>query len=162
MGDLRTHLDDKLAQYRRQTLKNRQTELPASLPNDMKLFDVPDGLVRILDRDLACPEQSRRAAAGIAKKDAEGRKVDVHSLRHTFATMLSQAGVRPRTAQELMRHSPSASLRAVSLSNRDIRLTMTTYTHLGLVDTAGAVEALPSIGAAASPISKKARTATDC
>ena len=38
----------------------------------------------------------------------------------------------PRMAQELMRHS-------------DIRLTMNVYTHLGLVDTAGAVEALPAI-----------------
>ena len=75
--------------------------------------------------------------------------MDVHSLRHTFATMLSQAGVRPRAAQELMRHS-------------DIRLTMSTYTHLGLVDTAGAVEALPSVGAAASKINNKARTGMDC
>lgn len=107
----------------------------------MKLFDVPDGLVRIFDRDLA--------AAGIAKKDADDRTVDVHGLRHTFATMLSQAGVRPRTAQELMRHS-------------DIRLTMTTYTHLGLVDTAGAVESLPSLGAATSRTDNKARTGTAC
>ncbi len=93
----------------------------------MKLFSVPDGLVRIFDRDLA--------AAGIVKADAEGRTVDVHSLRHTLATMLSQAGVRPRTAQKLMRHS-------------DIRLTMNVYTHLHLADTAdtaGAVEALPTI-----------------
>ena len=138
--DLRRHLDEKLAQYRQQTLKDGRTELPLALPPNTKIFDVPDGLVRILDRDLA--------AAGIAKADAEGRTVDVHSLRHIFATMLSQAGVRPRTAQELMRHS-------------DIRLTMTTYTHLGLVDTAGAVEALPSVGAAASKIGKKVRTGTD-
>jgi len=41
--------------------------------------------------------------------------------------------VVPRMAQELMRHS-------------DIRLTMNTYTHLQLIDTAGAVERLPSIG----------------
>jgi len=59
--------------------------------------------------------------------------VDVHSLRHTFATLLSKAGVVPRMAQELMRHS-------------DIRLTMNVYTHLQLVDTAGAVETLPTIG----------------
>ena len=32
--------------------------------------------------------------------------------------------------------------------HNDIRLTMNVYTHLQLVDTAGAVEALPSIGAA--------------
>lgn len=44
-----------------------------------------------------------------------------------------------------MRHSPSTSLRAVSLSNRDIRLTMNIYTHLDLADTASAVGSLPAI-----------------
>jgi integrase len=52
-------------------------------------------------------------------------------LRHTVATLLRKAGVVPRAAQELMRHSPLTSLgadldklsRIVSLSNRDIRLT---------------------------------------
>jgi integrase len=58
--------------------------------------------------------------------------VDVHCLRHTFATLLARSGVSPGVAQKLMRHS-------------DIRLTMNTYTHLDLADTAGAVAALPAI-----------------
>jgi len=124
-AELREHLDSRLAQYRRQALKEGRTEVPLALPGEMKLFDVPDDLVRIFDRDLV--------AAGIAKTDADGRTVDVHSLRHTFATLLSKAGVVPRMAQELMRHS-------------DIRLTMNAYTHLQLIDTAGAVERLPSVG----------------
>lgn len=124
VGDLREHLNEKLAQYRRQTLKEGRTEVPMALPGDVRLFDVPRDLVRIFDRDLV--------AAGIDKTDADGHTVDVHSLRHTFATLLAKAGVLPRMAQELMRHS-------------DIRLTMNTYTHLQLIDTAGAVEALPSI-----------------
>jgi integrase len=70
------------------------------------------------------------AAARIAKRDAQGRTVDVHSLRHTFATLLARKGVSPSAAQKLMRHS-------------DIRLTMNTYTHLDLADTASAVAALP-------------------
>ncbi len=86
----------------------------------------------------------------------------VHSPRHTLATMLSQSGVLPRMAQELMRHSPSVSLRTLSLSKGDIRLTMKTYTHLGLIDTAGAVEALPSINAVASKANRLSRTGTDC
>jgi len=122
--DLREHLDEKLARYRRQTLKDGRTEVPVALPAGTKVFRVPRDLIRIFDRDLA--------AAGIPKTDADGRAVDVHSLRHTFATLLSKAGVVPRMAQELMRHS-------------DIRLTMNVYTHLHLADTAGAVEALPSI-----------------
>jgi integrase len=56
----------------------------------------------------------------------------VHCLRHTFATLLARNGVSPSIAQKLMRHS-------------DIRLTMNTYTHLDLADTAGAVASLPTI-----------------
>jgi integrase len=69
-------------------------------------------------------------AAGIVKRDAQGRTVDVYSMRHTFATLLARGGVSPGVAQKFMRHS-------------DIRLTMNTYTHLDLADTAGAVAALP-------------------
>jgi hypothetical protein len=50
----------------------------AGLPTGTLLFDVPTGLVRILDRDLA--------AAGIPKKDERGRTVDVHAMRHSFGT----------------------------------------------------------------------------
>ena len=68
--------------------------------------------------------------AGITKKDEAGRTVDLHSLRHTFGTLLARSGVAPRTAMELMRHS-------------DIRLTTNIYQHLELVDTASAVNQLP-------------------
>ncbi len=123
--ELRTHLAEKLAQHCRQTLKDGRAEVPMALPVGTKLFNVPQNLVGIFDRDLA--------AAGIKKTDADGRTLDVHCLRHTFATLLSKAGVVPRMAQELMRHS-------------DIRLTMNVYTHLQLIDTSDAVETLPSIG----------------
>ena len=72
------------------------------------------------------------AAAGIAKCDSYGRTIDVHSLRHTFATLLARNGVSPAIAQKLMRHS-------------DIRLTMNIYTHIELTDTADAVDSLPSL-----------------
>ncbi len=122
--ELRDYRANRLAEYQAKTLADGRREYPIELPTDTKLFNVPRDLIKIFDRDIA--------AAGIAKKDSQGRVVCVHSLRHTFATMLSQAGVSPRRAQELLRHS-------------DIRLTMNTYTHLELADTAGAVEALPSI-----------------
>ena len=64
-------------------------------PKD-KLLNVPDKLIRILDRDLV--------AADIPKIDANGRRVVVHSTRNTFATMLNVAGVAPRVAQQAMRH----------------------------------------------------------
>jgi integrase len=66
--------------------------------------------------------------------DQRRRTFDLHSLRHTFGTMLARSGVNPRTAMELMRHS-------------DIRLTTSIYQHLELVDTAGAVNQLPIPGA---------------
>ncbi len=88
------------------------------------VFNVPAGLLRIMNRDLA--------AAGIPKKDAEGYVVHVHALRHSFGTHLSLAGVAPRVAQAAMRHS-------------NISLTMNTYTDPRLLDTAAAVEALPDL-----------------
>ena len=47
--------------------------------------------------------------------------------------MLARSGVNPRTAMDLMRHS-------------DIRLTTNIYQHLELVDTAGSVNQLPTVG----------------
>ncbi len=43
--------------------------------------------------------------AGIAPKDAIGRKAVFHSLRHTFGTNLARGGVASRVAMSLMRHS---------------------------------------------------------
>ena len=91
---------------------------------DGRLFRVPSDFKRVFDADLA--------AAGIAKTDAHGHTLDIHCLRHTFATLLARRGVSPTVAQKLMRHS-------------DIRLTMSVYTHLELADTAEAVAALPEM-----------------
>jgi len=45
------------------------------------------------------------ATAGIPRKDAMGRVVDFHALRHTLATNLANAKVGPQRAMEIMRHS---------------------------------------------------------
>lgn len=94
-----------------------------------RLFNVPTGLLRIMNRDLV--------AAGIPKVDEDGYVVHIHALRHSFGTHLSKAGVSPRTAQAAMRHS-------------DIKLTMSTYVDARLLDTASAVELLPSLPLEAS------------
>jgi len=101
-----------------------------ALPPETPVFDVPDGLLRILNRDLR--------AAGIPKRDERGRTLDVHAMRTTFGTLLSKAGVFPRTAQAAMRHS-------------DIGLTMGVYTDPKLLDVAGAVELLPTLPLASAP-----------
>ncbi len=100
------------------------------MPPDTLVFNVPDKLVRILDRDLK--------AAGIPKRDDRGRTVDVHAVRMTFGTLLSKAGVAPRTAQAAMRHST-------------IDLTTNVYTDPRLLDVAGAMEALPALPLEAGP-----------
>jgi integrase len=104
------------------TIKMGQTS-PRELANS-PLFTVPDGLVKILDRDLAM--------AGIAKRDDRGRSLDVHALRTSFGTLLSVGGVAPKVAQIAMRHS-------------DIGLTMQTYTDTRLFDLHGALDALPAL-----------------
>ena len=134
---LRLHLADRLSELQRRTLADGRTVYPDRLPENAKLFHhIPS--IRTFDKDLK--------AAGIPKADAQGRTVDIHALRHTFATMLSRAGVEPRRAQELLRHG-------------DIRLTMNTYTHLSIVDTVGAVESLPEIISASDVVA--VRNGTD-
>ncbi len=98
--------------------------LDGKLPADTALFDVPEKLVKILDRDLAL--------AGIAKRDERGRTLDVHALRHSFGTLLSKGGVAPRTAQAAMRHAK-------------IDMTMNVYTDPKLLDVAGALDTLPAL-----------------
>ena len=115
-----------LADDLRKHIERSEKAVGGHVPPDAPLFDIDwRNLLRTFNLDLA--------AAGIAKRDAQGRTLDVHCLRHTFATLLARSGVSPGVAQKLMRHS-------------DIRLTMNTYTHLDLADTAGAVAALPVIG----------------
>ena len=127
-------------QSKRGAAAGRPVPLPAGappLPSDTPVVTVPAGLGRILDRDLVAAGIARRVKGAdgkvrIDKRDERGRTVDVHALRHTFGTLLSKGGVKPRTAQAAMRHSK-------------IDLTMNVYTDPKLLDVAGAVKALPSL-----------------
>jgi integrase len=71
-------------------------------------------------------------AAGIPYMDALGRQADFHSLRHSFNTNLARAGVLPRVAMELMRHS-------------DLRLTMKVYTDATQLPSAEGIDRLLSL-----------------
>ena len=70
--------------------------------------------------------------AGIQHIDAAGRVLDFHSLRYTCGTMLAKAGVAPRIAMEIMRHT-------------DMRLTMNLYTDPRILDTSKAIERMPDL-----------------
>jgi integrase len=83
-------------------------------------------------------EHKRRERSTFLKyQNDQGQYADFHALRKTCITNLSRAGVSPKTAQLLARHS-------------DINLTMNTYTMLGVLDQAAAVEALPPVPASAA------------
>ena len=71
--------------------------------------------------------------AGIEPVNEAGKRVDFHALRMTFGTSLALNGETTRTSMELMRHS-------------DPKLTTKTYTDAGLLPTAAAIRALPSLG----------------
>lgn len=135
--ELRAWVADKAEAVCRQRIGVAGVTVP---PADVPLFDVPTGLVRILDRDLA--------AAGIPKRDDRGFTVDVHALRHTFATHLVAAGVAPRVAQAALRHST-------------LELTMQLYTDPRLLDVAGALAALPALPTAGSTPEAARATGTD-
>ena len=70
--------------------------------------------------------------AGIPYVDENGLYADFHALRHTFITNMVKAGVNPKTAQSLARHST-------------IDLTMNVYTYLTVSDQASALESLPAV-----------------
>ncbi len=104
-------------------------------------FRLPDGKgAEMLKADLEL--------AGIPYIDEAGRYGDFHALRHTFITNLARAGVHPKVAQELARHS-------------DVNLTMAHYTHV-LVETR--LEALSKLPATAPTVPESesvSRTGTD-
>ena len=75
------------------------------------------------------------AAAGIAKVDERGDKIDIHALRVTCNTRLARLGVEVSTRQRLLGHS-------------DPRLTSNTYTRLAISDLRDAIRRLPAAGKA--------------
>jgi integrase len=81
--------------------------------------------------------QADLAKAGIEYEDDAGRVFDFHCLRHETGTLLADAGVNPKTAQSIMRHS-------------DINLTMSLYTHTLRGAESEAISKLPNLSGTAS------------
>ena len=113
------------------------------LPEAAAFLHVPAGRVgaKIMRADLL--------SAKVAYKDASGRIVDFHALRHTFISNLANGGVHPSVAQRLARHST-------------ITLTMDRYTHTFLGDRQTALDVLPDLDKAPKAEAQEARaTGTD-
>ncbi len=80
----------------------------------------------IAEAQTAGETMAREASDFLAYADHDGEVADFHALRHTFITNLVSAGVQPKDAKELARHST-------------ITLTMDRYSHVGVRDTAAAL-----------------------
>jgi len=136
--DLRQWLASKLKLLRDSARLKIGQPIPLRLPADTRLFNVPGGLIRILDRDLVAAgiahwvKDSKTGRQIIDKCDDRGRTIDIHAFRTTFGTHLSKGGVSLRTAQAAMRHSKPD-------------LTANVYTDPKLLDVAGALNALPTL-----------------
>lgn len=78
------------------------------------------------------------AAAGIAYIDPDGMVYDFHALRHQFITDMVEAGIHPKDAQALARHST-------------ITLTMDRYAHVRRPNLRAALESLPNLAPDTSP-----------
>lgn len=99
----------------------------APAPED-SIFLTPEGAIwgrptsnamRIFNRTLV--------RAGIERVDVDGRKLDIHALRHTFGSRLARRGVGLVQVQRLLGHS-------------DPKLTAQVYTHLDVEDLRRAVD----------------------
>ncbi len=79
------------------------------------------------------PEERKRREDSdyLCYQDQEGMYADFHANRHIFISNLSKAGIGPKMAQSLARHS-------------NVDLTMNTYTHLEMADRATAISGLPA------------------
>ena len=88
----------------------------------------------IADAPTAAERRKRRESDFCKAKDASGRVLDFHSLRHTTASLLAASGAHPSVAQGVMRHST-------------VELTMNAYTHAGADAERAAVAALPELRA---------------
>ena len=86
----------------------------------------------IADATSEADREQRERSEFLRFDNQQWERLDFHALRVTFGTNLAEAGVMPKAAQQLMRHS-------------DINLTMKRYTRLGLQNIAGDLSRLPSL-----------------
>jgi integrase len=98
--------------------QNLMTALAAAAKDrqpDERLLDFPDAhSERFFDED--------RRAAGIAKIVAGDGKVDFHSLRTTFCTLLDMEGASAKENMELARHSTPVLTMSSYVRSRDSRM----------------------------------------
>ncbi len=130
--DIGRHLVERLATAQKAASRGK-LPIPAQLPADQPLFDMPQAMIAVLDRDLVAAGIARRTEDGrIDKRDERGRSFDVHAFRTTFNSLLAAAGVPLTTRRILMRHA------AESVTDEH-------YADAKLIDLWAALANLPSL-----------------
>ena len=118
----------------RDTAKMMQRDLEAARSRWIKEAETDDAEV-----------QRREQSDFLLYRNQSGQFADFHANRHTFISNLCRAGVHPKMAQSLARHST-------------INLTMDVYSHVALEERAEAVAGLPmpsQVGRTTAPESKR-------
>lgn len=78
------------------------------------------------------PRNLLRKHKAILKKAGLRSEIRIHDIRHTFGTLLAQAGENPKNLQAILGHA-------------DIRTTLGTYCHSGIEDKKRAMERLANV-----------------
>lgn len=139
-SDLRLDANPNVALRAETTKDGKGAVLPLTGPTSTRLrqhlsrihartgrIPKPDDLVVRVPDKIAMRVREDAARAGIDVP--QGRKLDLHALRTTYATTLARAGVPVQVASRLLRHS-------------DIRITINAYTKLDDRDLASSQERL--------------------
>lgn len=106
------------------TAHELQAYFQGKLPTARAFKRMPWNTASMLQDDLE--------EAGIPYRDEQNRVFDFHALRGQCGSLLARAGVHPRTAQTILRHS-------------DVNLTMNIYSHILRGAESQAVAALPDL-----------------
>jgi integrase/recombinase XerD len=140
-------VDAAYSKHRRQDMLALRPVLAKALREFLaaKIPDAPAFRMPTDRRVASAMFQADLEAAGIALRDDAGLVVDFHSLRHTFITNLANAGIHPKTAQTLARHST-------------ITLTMDRYSHTLREQEAEALDVLPDLAPSSREAARKTGT----
>ena len=142
-----------LAELLRKWLQSKPADLPAlKIPDktaQMFRFDLRRAKARWIRSTTDRVERRRRIKNSFLNVvDDSGCVADFHALRATYITMLVKGGASVKVAQDLARHS-------------DPKLTMNTYTKLGIHDLTTALESLPDASPSAPDRQALKATGTD-